>query len=195
MLFIDDLNNTQRQAHRVESLEARGELLRRTTRKGTPELIIMASPAVFAWGPDDFMDGLADAAARNATVRFLDTGLEIGPKAKAPEFSKAAKAFAEARKRIAEIVHGRTGGLKSGKVRSKEGAALSIKAEWELSPGDEGYEDTDVLLKRVGISNYSTATRPGRLPPRPVAQARRKARLKAEATRIERKRQKEGARA
>jgi hypothetical protein len=195
MIFTDDLNNTQRQAHRVVSLDARNELLRPSTRRGSGDLIIMASPAVFAWGPDDFMDALAEAAARNATVRFLDTGLEIGPKAKAPEFSKAAKAFAESRKRIAEIVHGRAGGLKSAKTRSKKDAALSIKQEWALSPEDDGYEETSALLQRAGISNYATAVGPERLKPRPEAQAIRKAELEREAKRIEKNRQKEGARA
>jgi hypothetical protein len=90
---------------------------------------------------------------------------------------------------------GKAGGDASAAKRSKEQAALSIKEAWALSPEDAEYEKTLVLLKRAGISNYSTATAPGRLKPRPEAQKLRKAELKREARRIEKKRQKEGAHA
>jgi hypothetical protein len=188
-IFVDELTTIERRAHRVESLSARAEMLRPTTRK-SDERIIIASPAVLAWSSEDFTAALTEAAARNATVRFLDTNLEVGPQAKIPQLHKAAKAFAATRKRSGEVEHGRAGGLKSAEVRSKETAAKSIEAEWALSEGEEGYMPTSELLASVTIRNYSTAVR--YIGHRPIKQAARQAALKRKASR---ERQKEGARA
>ncbi len=104
-IFVDELTTKERQAHRTACLSARADMLRPTTRKGG-ERIVIASPAVLAWSAEDFTEALTEAAARNATVRFLDSNLEVGPNAKIPQLHKAAKAFAAARKRSAEVEHG-----------------------------------------------------------------------------------------
>ena len=92
-IFVDELTTKERQAHRTACLSARADMLRPTTRKGG-ERIVIASPAVLAWSAEDFTEALTEAAARNATVRFLDSNLEVGPNAKIPQLHKAAKAFA-----------------------------------------------------------------------------------------------------
>ena len=191
--FVDDLTVNERKAHHDDHLIHREQLLRPSTRKDGG-LVVLPSLAVFAWSVEGMLAGLTRAADNKATVWVVDADITLKPKADTKAWAKAAEAFHKARKREQAGERGAAGGNASAAKRSKEEAALSIKEAWALSPEDAGYEKTPVLLKRAGISNYSTATAPDRLKPRPEAQKLRKAELKRKAKR-DAKRQKEGARA
>lgn len=81
----------------VDALPQRDKfLLRRMTRRA-PEVIVAASPVCLVVDWEDFARVIAAAAARNATIRFADGGLEIPPHPEAEAIAQAMAAFGKAR--------------------------------------------------------------------------------------------------
>jgi hypothetical protein len=159
--YSDVLPPTKRQAHAPASLTGRAELLRGTTRLENLEVIILASLACLAWEQSDFLDCVAAASARGATIVALDTGRRIPPTASPGEINEAAKEFMT--KRRAAKVGGKPGHIVSAERRSanSEAAAMRIKDRWELPTKDY---PTDELLAEAGIcrntANFYLEKRP-----------------------------------
>jgi hypothetical protein len=113
----------------------------------------------------DFLDCVAAASARGATIIALDTGRRIPPDATPSEIAEAAKEFVSKRR---ASKGGQLGYLVSAEKRSaeNEAAAMTIKDRWELPTKDY---PTDPLLAEAGICR-NTANK--YLKPRPEAQRR-----------------------
>lgn len=145
--YQDDLRPAALKAHSPADLKERGELLRKTSRKRGDETIYVASLGVLAWVGGDFLDCLAAASARNATVVALDTGRSIPPTARAPELAEALGEFLASRRRH-QTTGGRLAGVQASRALRMEDAQKRkalIEADWH------GTElPTSVLLDRAG---------------------------------------------
>ena len=87
-IYEDTLTRQQLRGRSIVSMKARADMLHSTAQE-TGELILVSSIRILALSPVDLTAALAAAAARQATVRALDTGLEISPNAGAAEFAAA----------------------------------------------------------------------------------------------------------
>lgn len=151
VVFRDDLDSAQRQAHQTDVLVGRFNALFRTTTRKRPEKLYVASLAVLAWTAEDMLACLTAAAARMATIHVLDVDLIIGPDADAALLHKAVNAFSEARKRSTAYRTGEAGGRISGGQRAEaaKAAAERIRERWGM-PSDQ--YPTLALLEEAGIS-------------------------------------------
>lgn len=145
--YQDDLKPRALKAHSPADLKERAELLRRTARKGSAETIYVASLGVLAWVGGDFLDCLAAASARNATVVALETGRSIPPTAGARELAEALGEFLAARRR-----HQTRGGRLAGVEASKALRMADTRARAALIADDWHGVDvpTAELLDRAG---------------------------------------------
>lgn len=98
-IYRDQLGPKARKAHSPDALEERAQMLRRTARRGSGEVIYVASLAVLAWSAEDFMTALAGVVDRGATVVALDTGRRIEPTAGPAQLGEALSEFLAARRR------------------------------------------------------------------------------------------------
>jgi hypothetical protein len=159
--YIDRLPPAKRKAHSPASLTQRAELLRGTWRPENVEGIVVVSLACLAWEQVDFLQCVAAATTRGATIVALDTGRRIAPGATPAEIADAAQEFA--RRRAAKGGMGRPGYLVSAEKRSAEAkaAAMRIKDRWELPTKDY---PTDALLAEADIcrntANFYLGNRP-----------------------------------
>jgi DNA invertase Pin-like site-specific DNA recombinase len=96
-IYEDTLTRAHLRGRNVAALEQRADMLRPTSRT-TPEVILVSSIRVLALSPVDLTVALASASARHATIRALDTGLEIAPDAGAAQIAAAAAAWDKARR-------------------------------------------------------------------------------------------------
>lgn len=96
-IYEDELTRAHLRGRNVAALQHRRDMLRPTSRT-TEEVILVASIRVLALSPVDLTAALAAASARHATVRALDTGLEISPSAGAAEIAAATAAWDKARR-------------------------------------------------------------------------------------------------
>lgn len=181
-VFRDELLPSDRQGRREAALSARAKMLRPTTRK-SDEVIVVAALPVLDWTAEGMLEALTLAMARNATVRVLDAGIEIGRSSKAAELHQAVKAFASARKRTQEIRRGTMGGRISADRRSAKAKASTdaIRPEWAFPVDHPNYEPTEVLLKRAGVSLNTAELYLGK---RSFAQAAYQSSLKRKAKRV-----------
>ena len=144
--YEDVLRTEALKGRAVESLVQRAALLRPTARRA-PERILVASPVCFAWDIRDLSGALAAAARRNATVIFLDTGLEVPPDAGVAILHQAIEAFDRAKRR-AQTEGGRVKGwIKAAENRKVETARRLdlIREDWKLRQ-----HATQELLARAG---------------------------------------------
>lgn len=98
-IYRDELTPRHRRSHSTEALTERATMLRPTHRRGGTETIYVATLAVMAWTPEDWMDAMAAASARNASVVALDSSRIIPPNAGAADFTEALKEFMAGRRR------------------------------------------------------------------------------------------------
>ena len=91
-IYEDTLTRAHLRGRNVAALQQRAAMLRPTSRAGS-EVILVASIRVLALSPVDLTAALAAASARHATIRALNTGLEIGPDAGAAEIAAATSAW------------------------------------------------------------------------------------------------------
>lgn len=170
-IYEDTLTRHQLRGRSTAALKGRAEMLRPTARAAA-ELILVPSIRVLALSPLDLTAALAAAAARRATVRALDTGLEIGPDAGAAEFAAACAAWDKAR-RADQTRDARGKGneamLAAAERRRKEALAIA-RPLWSL-PSDE--MSAEAVAERAGLSVGSLYKYLGRRTP-----AQRRARLK-----------------
>ena len=96
-IYDDTLTCAHLGGRNVAALEERADMLRPTSRT-MPEVILVASIRVLALSPVDLTAALAAASGRHATIRALDTGMEIAPDAGAAEIAAAAAAWDKARR-------------------------------------------------------------------------------------------------
>lgn len=169
-IYEDSLTRHQLRGRNTAALTARDEMLRPTARQ-TPELILVASIRVLALSPVDLTAALAAAAARAATVKALDTGLEITPAAGAAEFAAACAAWDKARRgdqtRDARG-KGHQAMMAAAERRRKEALAIA-RPLWGL-PSDD--MPAEAIAARAGLSVGSLYKYLGRRTP---AQRRAKA--------------------
>ena len=147
----------------------------RPTARTAPELILVPSIRVFALSPVDLTAALAAAVARNATVRALDTGLEIGPSAGVAEIAAAAAAWDKAR-RSDQTRDGRSKGnaaMVEAAERRRQVALSQAKPLWALPSEDMS---AAAIAESVGLSIGSLYKYLGRRTP---AQRQAKARPSA----------------
>lgn len=163
-VYRDELDGRARQAHMIASLAGRKELLRRTRRQ-EPDLIVMASPGVFAWGAEDLLECLTLAMARQSTIRTLEPDLTISPGAGPDVLSKVVEAFNISRRERAAPI-GKPGATASGERRRAiaKAKAEALKPFWCLPAADY---PTIPLLQKFGISRNTAKFYLG---PRDVAQ-------------------------
>lgn len=189
-IYRDEVKPAARKAHSPEALRERAEALRPTSRRRSDELLHVASLAVLAWSPEDFMGCMAAAAARGATIVVLSTGRRILPTAGARELADAQKEFMEERRR-AQTSPGRKEAAKvqGAKRRADTSQRIDlIRADWPLRT----VATADLLLRAGRIPRgkrdvvpmaYSIAKR--HLGPRPAAQEAHERALEREARRRE----------
>lgn len=151
--YQDDLKPRALRAHSPSNLKERAALLSPTARKRGEETIYVASLGVLAWVAEDFMDCLAAAASRNATIVSLDTGRVIPPTAGAAELSAAQKEFLTARRK-----HQTNNGRLSGVEASRAIRMADTKARAALIADDwhSVVAATDDLLMRAGKMRRGT---------------------------------------
>ena len=181
--YIDLLPPAKRRAHSPASLTQRAELLRGTWRPENVEAIVVASLPCLAWEQADFLQCVAAATTRGATIVALDTGRRIAPDASPGEVVEAAKEFMSGRR--AKGGGGPVGYVVSAERRSAEAKAraMRIKDRWELRTKDY---PTDELLAEVDIcrntANFYLGNRPEaqRLHRNQMAQAARNRKRRVE---------------
>jgi hypothetical protein len=147
--YSDVLPPAKRKAHSPASLIQRDHLLRETTRSGNVEAIVVCSYACLAWEQTDFLDCVASATARGATIIALDTGRRLTPEASPAELAEAMREFVKAR-RQSKSGPGRAGYLVSAERRATDAraGAMRIADRWRLPTKDY---PTDDLLAEAGI--------------------------------------------
>lgn len=146
--YRDELDASERRGFRLNGLEQRDIMLRRSSRH-EDQVIQVASLACLARNSEDLMLVLTNAAERNATVRDMSAKFDIKPNAKAKDLQKAAILFADERKRAAEKVRGETGGRKSGQLKSAQAKAIAMKYEKDWVEHDKTNQD---IAAESGIS-------------------------------------------
>lgn len=139
--YVDQLSPAKRKAHGPTSLTARDALLR-----ADAEVIIVASLACLGW-PGDFVDCVAAAGKRGATIIALDTGRHIAPDAPPALMAQVVREFMAQRRAAKD---GPVGYQVSADKRSAEAkaAALTIEGRWRLPTKDY---PTDALLAEAKI--------------------------------------------
>lgn len=150
-IYEDTLTRNELRGRNVDALVKRAQMLRATKRQA-PETIVVASIRVFAISPVDLTSALAAAAARTATVRVLDTGLEIGPGAAIAEIAAAATAWDKAR-RDDQTRDARSKGnaaMVAAAQRRREAKLDIARPLWSLPPGEMSVAE---IRKRSGLSN------------------------------------------
>ena len=161
--YEDTLNRNQLRGRNTAALVERAQMLRPTART-TPEIILVASIRVLALSQVDLTNALAAAAARNATVRVLDTGLEIGPNATIAKIAVATMAWDKAR-REDQTRDARTKGNAAmvAAAEQRRKAALAIaRPLWELRSEEMPVAE---VAKRAGVSVGTLYTYLGRRSP------------------------------
>lgn len=149
-IYRDELARRDMRGKNVAALTERATLLRPTSR-AAPEVIWVASFLCFALNPVDLTTALAAAVARNATVRALDTGLEIGPGAGPGEIAQAAQAFDKARKGE-QTREARTRGNAVAAERARQRTAPKLAEARPLWGLPSETISTAEIAKRVGLS-------------------------------------------
>lgn len=163
-VYEEAISQTARKLHRGADLKERADMLKPTSRR-TPETIHVASLSVLAWDAADLVSALAAAAARNATVRAHDVGLDIAPDAATERVHEAVQAFTRTR-RDAQTSIGRAGGWKVAAANREAATAAKIaliKDDWPLRTFR-----TPELLARAGTTYPTVVAVLGK---RPAAQA------------------------
>ena len=175
-LYTDELTAARAkrpaQVH-PEWLEQRSILLKPTGRKGG-ETIAVASLLVLGVDEADLIEALAKAAARQATVRPVDSGRDIGPSDGAAGMSAAIVDWRRA-KRDAQTKPGRRLGNAAAAEKAKARSLTKLpeaRALWKL-PTEE--ISSVEIGRRVGLSVKSLYKYLGR---REVAQDAAKRRAK-----------------
>ena len=174
-VFRDNLDARTRRHHDPRALADRTEATRETANRRRDETLLVPSPAVFAWSMGDMIATLARAAARGATVRFLDCGLTITPASGAADMEKIAEAFAAARK----ASFGVPGSVASVEARNArvEAGLDRIRARYHLPTKNVSWA---VLQADSGLSRNTIQDRLGN---RRILQAKHKSRTEAAAKR------------
>jgi len=146
--YVDLLSPAKRKAHVPTSLVQRAELLRATSRPGSAEEIVVASLGCLAWEQADFLQCVAAASQRGATIIALDTGRRIEPTASPSAIADANQEFLARRR--SKGGSGPAGYLVSAgrRAANAEAAAMGIKDRWSLPTKDY---PTDDLLAEAGI--------------------------------------------
>lgn len=121
-IYRDEMSRAHLRGRNIASLKERAKMLRPTART-TPEVIWVASFLCLALNPVDLTEVLAAAVARNATVKALDMGVEVGPGAGPAEVAKAVQAFDKARK-----------GEQTREARTRGNAAAAERARQRTAP-------------------------------------------------------------
>ena len=146
--YVDVLSPAKRKAHSPASLANRIELLRQTSRPDNAEVIIVTSLACLAWEQSDFLQCVAAASTRGATLVAIDTGRQTAPDASPTEIADAVQEFVSRRRSKRGL--GPPGHLVSADRRAAEAraGAMRIKERWALPTKDY---PTDPLLAEAGI--------------------------------------------
>ena len=166
-IYRDELARRDMRGKNASALKQRTVMLA-PTAKTEPETILVASIRCFALNPVDLTTALAAAVARNATVRALDTGIEIGPGASVAEIAQAAQAFDKARKGE-QTREGRARGNAVAAERARQRTAPKIAEARKLWGLPSDTISTDEISKRVGLSLRTLYLHLGRR--RPAGQA------------------------
>lgn len=167
-IYRDELGRRDMRGANASALKERATMLAPTPRTD-PETILVASIRCFALNPVDLTAALAAAVARNATVRALDTGIEVGPGAGLAEIAQAAQAFDKARKGE-QTREGRARGNAVAAERARQRTAPKIAEARKLWGLPSDTISTDEISKRVGLSLRTLYLHLGR---RGAAQARK----------------------
>jgi hypothetical protein len=148
-IYEDTLTRAHLHGRNVAALEQRADMLRPASRT-TPEVILVASIRVLALNPVDLTAALAAASGRHATIRALDTGMEIAPDAGAAEIAAAAawdKARRDDQTRDARG-KGNEAAVRAAERRREAGLAIA-RPLWGL-PSEE--MPATEIAKRSGLS-------------------------------------------
>jgi hypothetical protein len=169
-IYEDTLTRQQLRGRSIVSMKARADMLHSTAQE-TGELILVSSIRILALSPVDLTAALAAAAARQATVRALDTGLEISPNAGAAEFAAACAAWDKARRADQTRDARRKGNeaMVAAAERRRQEALAIARPLWGLPSVDMPAE---AIAARAGLSICSLYKYLGRRAP---AQRRAKA--------------------
>ena len=143
-IYVDELGPAARRRKDTAALKQRAVLLRPTSRAAGETIKVLGLP-VLARGTLDLVDVLAKAAARNATILVMDTGLTLAPGADAATVHQAAADLEKA---------WRSPGLGKGRELAGERKIADtmrrielIRADW---PKPDAEFTTPELLLRAG---------------------------------------------
>ena len=137
--YVDRLPPAKRKAHVPASLVQRTELLRETARTESTEIVIVGSLACLAWEQSDFLECIALASRRRATLVALDTGRRITPDASPSEVAEANREFLVRRKSKREL--GPVGYQVSAERRMDKITGSSDADQRSMGVADQGLSD------------------------------------------------------
>ena len=163
--WVDEIKVSSRKRPVPENLPQRAVMLKPIGRE-RPEVIVVASLACLALSWRDLGDVLVAAAERHATIRALDTGIEIPPSPGAELMNRAMQWFDAAHKRRGL---GRTrGDIAAAKIEDTKKRIDLIRHLWPLKT-----HSTPELLKMAGNEKHpmAPATAKAHLGSRPEVQA------------------------
>lgn len=149
-IFEDTLTSDQQRGRNVSALKQREQLLCPTSGQAS-ERIWVANIRVLALSPVDLTAVLAAASARRATVRVVDSGLEVGPDAGAAEIAAAAASW-DAARRAGQTLVGREKGHQAAEATKSANREPKLALARELWAKPSNEISVKEIALRVGLS-------------------------------------------